>query len=66
MFVEAQALRENKTIGLRRNHLNFAFPDISSSISSSSDFEVRGVFNILILISLFYLAKELRIERLRH
>ena len=32
MFVEVQALRENKTIGLRRNHLNFAFPDISSSI----------------------------------
>ena len=29
--VEAQALRENKTIGARRNHLNFALPDISSS-----------------------------------
>ena len=31
MFVEAQALRENKTIGARRNHLNFVLPDISSS-----------------------------------
>ena len=30
--VEAQAARKDKTIGARRNHLNFTFPDISSSL----------------------------------
>ena len=30
--VEAQEARKDKTIGAKRNHLNFAFPDISSSI----------------------------------
>ena len=30
--VEAQALRKHKRTGARRNHLNFALPDISSSI----------------------------------
>ena len=30
--VEAQAARKDKTIGAKRNHLNFALPDISSSI----------------------------------
>ena len=28
--VEAQAARKDKTIGAKRNHLNFTLPDISS------------------------------------
>ena len=29
--VEAQAVRKDKRTGARKNHLNFALPDISSS-----------------------------------
>ena len=31
--VEAQAVRKDKTIGAKRNHLNFALSDTSSSIN---------------------------------
>jgi hypothetical protein len=31
--VEAQALRKHKRAGAKRNHLNFALPDISFSIN---------------------------------
>jgi hypothetical protein len=34
----AEAVRKNKTVSVKRNHLNFALPDISSSEGE----QVRG------------------------
>ena len=36
--VEAQAVRKDKTIGAKRNHLNFMLPDISSSCNKKEKF----------------------------
>ena len=61
--VEAQAARKDKTIGAKRNHLNFIFLDISSSawLSVSSNKDKPGpVDRIRVLFFCFQLSHSQR------